>query len=96
MDLTQQQKKLFREAWFIYGNSGRKSTMLNHKLIQGFLEFDENRIDVYKEAETNMKERYSEENFQKLKHQLPTEECFQFCKLVLKEEFTKAIKLAKS
>lgn len=93
MDLTLGQKDLFESAWFVYGNGGRKSTLLNHKLIQGFVQYGEDRREAYSHAEENMKERYTPEEFERVKNQLPTEECFKFCDLVLEGNLLKAQEL---
>ena len=97
MELTEEQKEIFKKAWlYVYGNGGHKSTMLNHKLLQGFAQYEEDRREPYRKAESNMRERYTESEFDRLKNQLPTQECFQFCDLVLEGKFDEAKKLAKS
>ncbi len=80
--------------WFIYGNDGRKCTMLNHKLIQGFYEYRENRIDTYKQAFHNVKERYGSQS--KQMKELVTDECFKVCELVLLNKLHEALEIAKS
>ncbi|MCK5614194.1 hypothetical protein KAR91_70670 [Candidatus Pacearchaeota archaeon] len=93
-DMTKEQIKCFETLWFIYGNDGSKCTMLNHKLIQGFYEYSENRIDAYRQAFHNVKERYGSNSPQM--DQLVTDECFEVCELVLQNKFTKALEIAKS
>ena len=94
MELTKEQLACFETLWFIYGNDGPKCTMLNHKLIQGFYEYKENRIDAYKQAFHNVKERYGSNSSQM--DQLATSECFEVCELVLQNKYIKALKIAKS
>lgn len=45
--LTEEQENAFKTIWFIYGNGGRKHTMGNHKMIQGFLEHREDNRNFY-------------------------------------------------
>jgi len=46
--LTAYQKGKLRPLWFIYGNDGIHHTHYNHKYIQGFLEYGEDREEDYK------------------------------------------------
>ncbi len=85
MILTKEQLKCFSDLWFIYGNDGPKCTMLNHKLIQGFYEYGEDRRDIYKYADSRINEN----------HNL-TVECLKVVNLVLDSDFKKALKIAKS
>lgn len=94
MKLASEQIKCFESLWFIYGNDGPKCTMLNHKLIQGFYEHKENRIDPYRQAFHNIKERFGS-NSPQMK-EVVSEECFQVCELVLQNKFIEALKVAKS
>lgn len=55
--LTEKQRKELERLWFIYGNSGPKSTKANHGYIQGFLEFGEDRKEFYRDGEENLKEK---------------------------------------
>lgn len=50
--LTESQKERFGKIWFVYGNGGSKHTMGNHKLIQGFYQYGEDRRSVYTSEET--------------------------------------------
>lgn len=59
--LTESQKKRFEKIWFIYGNYGKKCTTLNHKLVQGFYQYGENRIEAYRQGYENMLERHGKE-----------------------------------
>lgn len=44
--LTDEQRKSLERLWFIFGNSGSKSTKANHTFIQGFLEHGEDRREA--------------------------------------------------
>lgn len=46
--LTSDQQRQLEKLWFIYGNHGPKSTMPDHKFIQGFLEHGEDLREFYK------------------------------------------------
>lgn len=94
MNLSSEQIEAFRKLWFIYGNHGKKCTSLNHKLIQGFFEYQEDRRKDYRQAEINIIERFGKNN-PRLKD-LVTEECFRACDLVLNGKIDEAIKLAKT
>ena len=86
MKPTEEQKECFKKLWFIYGNNGSKCTMLNHKLIQGFIEYDEDRRDDYKYARSRLEgEGYN-----------LTMECWEVVNLVMNSEFDKALKIAKA
>ncbi len=61
INLTKSQKEKLRELWFIYGNSGVKCTLLNHKLIQGFVEYNEDRREDYKNANKNIEDSRGKE-----------------------------------
>jgi len=78
--LTQNQLKRFEKLWFVYGNSGKKSTLFNHKLVQGFYESSENRIEVYRDGNKNMLEKYGQEYVDK---NGVTEECIAACLEIL-------------
>jgi len=93
MELTKEQKDCFSDLWFIYGNDGVKCTMLNHKLIQGFFEYDEDRRESYRQAAQNVKDRWGEDS--RHMDELVTKECLLACNLVLKNRFVEAIELAK-
>ena len=45
--LTEYQKEELNNLWFVYGNGGKKSTMKDHKFIQGFLEYGEDLRNFY-------------------------------------------------
>lgn len=47
IQLTESQRKRFERLWFIYGNGGKHHTMGNHKLIQGFYQYGEDRRMAY-------------------------------------------------
>lgn len=57
--LTHEQKSELKRLWFIYGNEGEKSTLFNHKLIQGFVEHSEDRREDYADVNKNLIERYT-------------------------------------
>jgi hypothetical protein len=78
--LNEDQLKRFEKLWFIYGNSGKKSTLFNHKLVQGFYESHENRIDIYRDGNKNLEEKYG--NDYVLKNGV-TEECIAACLEIL-------------
>ncbi len=78
--LTESQKKRFEKLWFIFGNDGKKCTLFNHKLVQGFYEYNENRIDDYRDGVKNIIDRYGEE---KAKDMVVTEECIAACQEIL-------------
>ena len=86
MNLTKEQKECLENIWFIYGNDGPKCTMLNHKLIQGFIEHNEDRREDYKYA----KSRLAGEGYNL------TMECWDVVNLILDSQCDKAIKIAKS
>jgi len=83
LNLTEEQKKAFNALWSIYGNGGAKCTLFNHKLVQGFVEWQENRIDAYKEGRKNFIERFGEE---KAKEINVTDECIDECLKILNNE----------
>ena len=91
MELTNEQIKAFRQVWFIYGNNGKKCTMFNHKLIQGFIEFNEDRRADYRGGYDNMAERFGK---QYAKKTAATTECFKICRLILEGKMDEAIKIA--
>jgi len=80
LELTESQLKRFEKLWFVYGNSGSKCTLFNHKLVQGFYESRENRIDAYRDGNKNMAERWGKEYAEK---NGVTEECIEACLKIL-------------
>lgn len=81
MQLTDKQRKELERLWFIYGNSGPKSTKGNHGYIQGFLEYGEDRKDFYRDGEANLKEKgFIKDVLQKYRL---TEECVEAVERVL-------------
>lgn len=80
LSLTQSQLDRFKKLWFIYGNNGPKCTLFNHKLVQGFLEYQENRIEVYLQGNINMTENLGIEYATK---NGVTEECVMACREIL-------------
>lgn len=78
--LTDKQREAFKKAWFIYGNDGKKCTPLNHKLIQGFYQYGEDRREAYTEAYQNMTERFGKEYADK---NALTQECLDVCNKIL-------------
>jgi hypothetical protein len=56
MKLTKEQIESLEKLWFIFGNKGSKSTLFNHKYIQGFLEANEDRKKPYLEGVKRLKE----------------------------------------
>lgn len=91
IELTKEQRKVLDRIWGIYGNNGRKCTLQNHKLIQGFLHYNEDRRAAYIEGNKNMKERYDEDFYER--HKL-TNECLKCVNFILDNEFERAINLA--
>jgi len=57
MKLTKKQQRKLQKLWFEYGNNGRKSTMFNHKYIQGFLEYGEDRKEPYLDGIEELKKK---------------------------------------
>lgn len=57
VELTENQTEELKKLWFVYGNSGKKSTLFNHKYIQGFLEVGEDRKEPYLNGIENLKGR---------------------------------------
>ena len=47
VNLTRDQIKKLERLWLLFGNRGKKSTLFNHKYIQGFLEYNEDRSEIY-------------------------------------------------
>ena len=80
LTLTESQVDRFRKLWFVYGNDGKKCTLFNHKLVQGFYESRENRIEAYRQGNKNMVERWGKEYAEK---NGVTEECISACLEVL-------------
>lgn len=78
--LTESQKERFKKLWFIFGNNGKKCTLFNHKLVQGFYEYGENRIEAYRQGNENMAEKYDAEYVFK---NGVTEECIAACQEIL-------------
>lgn len=89
---SEEQMKAFSELWYIYGNNGKKCTLFNHKLIQGFYHYGANRIEVYVEGRTNMIERWGEEKALK---DAVTDECVEVAQLVLDNKISEALRIAK-
>ena len=83
--LSKKQLECFETIWFIYGNDGPKCTLLNHKLIQGFYEYGEDRRQIYSYAHSRINEA----------HNL-TMECLEVVNLVLNSDLKKAINIAKN
>jgi hypothetical protein len=78
--LNESQLERFKKLWFIYGNDGSKCTLFNHKLVQGFLEYKENRIKSYLQGNKNMVKRFGKEYADK---NGVTKECVKECLLIL-------------
>ena len=53
--LSESQKKRLEKLWFIYGNGGKYHTMGNHKLIQGFYQYNEDRREIYTNPENHVR-----------------------------------------
>lgn len=51
---TKEQIKKLKDLWFVYGNGGPKSTLFNHKYIEGFIEFNEDRKQFYLDGYQNL------------------------------------------
>lgn len=80
LNLSETQLKMFEKTWWIYGNDGPKCTFLNHKLVQGFYQYQENRIDAYLQGNKNMRKTFGKEYSEK--HGV-TKECIEECKKIL-------------
>lgn len=93
MELSTEQKQAFKKVWFIYGNKGRKCTLLNHKLIQGFLHYNKDRREAYIEGNKNMKENLDEEQYSRSKL---TDECLKVINLILDHNIDQALDIAES
>ncbi len=78
--LTESQIERFRKLWFIYGNHGKKCTLLNHKLVQGFYQYRENRIEAYRDGNKNIENKFGKEYAEK---NGVTEECIAACEEIL-------------
>lgn len=46
-ELTDYQRRVLEDLWFVYGNYGPEHTNSNHHWIQGFLERGEDNRDFY-------------------------------------------------
>jgi len=57
VNLSLKQIEQLRKLWFVYGNSGKKETLFNHKYIQGFLEAQEDRKIPYVEGREVLKQK---------------------------------------
>lgn len=53
--LTDSQRQELNRLWFIYGNKGKKSTLGNHRFIQGILARGEDNRELYLNGIQNMK-----------------------------------------
>lgn len=91
MYLTKEKRDALHRIWGIYGNNGKKCTLQNHKLIQGFLHYNEDRREAYVDGNKNMQERYDKEFYEK--HKL-TDECLKCVNLILNDEIERGINLA--
>ena len=78
--LTEKQIEAFRKIWFVFGNDGSKCTLFNHKLVQGFYESRENRIEVYRQGNINMIEKWGKDYADK---NGVTEKCIAACEQIL-------------
>jgi hypothetical protein len=94
IQLTKEQVNAFEKLWFIYGNGGIKSTLLNHKLVQGFYQYREDRRKLYENAGDNMRERGFSED--KIDRDDLTNECVKVCSLVLDGKISEAMNISKS
>jgi len=82
INLTEEQTKAMHKLWFVFGNGGKKSTLFNHKLIQGFVEHLEDRRSDYACVNENIEEKYGK------KYALEngiTDECLNEIKKILNE-----------
>jgi hypothetical protein len=94
LELTKEQMEAFKKLWFIYGNNGKKHTLFNHKAIQGFLEANENRLEVYSEN----RKKTIREDLKNIQNQIEsywlTDECKLVCEYVLKSDFKNAFEIS--
>ena len=82
LTLTEKQLKEFGRIWFIFGNDGPKCTLFNHKLVQGFYQYKENRIKEYRQGNKNMA-RNPGLGKEYVKRNGVTEECIAACQEIL-------------
>lgn len=92
LNLEDKQIQIFRRSWFVYGNGGVKSTLFNHKLIQGFVGHGDDRRKAYRESMGNITDRFGPDKGVKME---VTEECLKFCDLVMDKEYEQATDLMK-
>ncbi len=85
--LTEEQRKALNKLWWIYGNSGKKCTLFNHKLIQGFLEASEDRREDYIQGKINIIENRGQEYADK---NAITDECLYAVSKVIDSPIKKA------
>jgi len=78
--ITDDQRAKLERLWFVFGNSGKKSTLFNHKLIQGFIESGEDRREDYKDVNINLTGKYGIEYA--LKNGI-TDECLEAVKNII-------------
>lgn len=57
VNLSTKQIEELNKLWFMFGNNGKKSTLFNHKYIQGFLERSEDRKIPYVEGREILKSK---------------------------------------
>lgn len=82
VQLTEAQRAQFGKLWFIFGNRGKKHTLFNHKLIQGFYEYSEDRREDYKDGHKNMTVKYGKDFADK---NSVTEECLEAIDKILNQ-----------
>lgn len=80
--LTDNQERKLKALWFVYGNDGPKSTLFNHKLIQGFVERYEDRRKDYEQVNDNLKDKWGEKY---AKQNGITDECLEEVNKILLE-----------
>ena len=88
IELTEDQLKEFRKLWWIFGNDGKKVTLFNHSLIQGYVEHGEDRLPYYVEAQ---KQKLMERGKLFLQSYGLTQECVDAVCLVLNRPTIKII-----
>jgi hypothetical protein len=79
--INEAQKRALERLWFIYGNRGSKHTDLNHKYIQGFVQYNEDREEALLSADFSAY-LATGRNIDKIKL---TQECIDAVKAALEE-----------
>lgn len=90
IELTIEQLNTFKKIWNVYGNGGRKHTLMNHKLIKAFYEDHEDKRELYKNSESDIRARYG--NIPSVMKNLVTDDCLKACELILENKIESALR----